>query len=122
MSKLNSDIKGKDIWSLITVKQLATAIASLGDRINQLKGATWRLNTETTLSTSPWSQVIEKLKIENNEKNRHSLYNIWYLKRGDIDILVEKESKAVHRNGNNVDNGDINEAEEISFTEKSIPK
>jgi hypothetical protein len=122
MSKLNSDIKGKGIWSLITVQKLTAAIASLGDRINQLKGATWRLNTGTTLSTSPWSQVIEKLKIDNNEKNRHSLYNIWHLKRGGIDKLVEKESKAIHRNENNVDNGDINEAEEISFTEKSIPK
>ena len=111
MPKLNSDIKGKDIWSLITVQQLAAAIASLGDRINQLKDETWRLNTETALSTSLWAQVIEKLlinrdgeldighkekqklEIGHNEKFRQSLYNVWRLERQDIRILVEEESK-----------------------------
>jgi hypothetical protein len=119
--KLNSNTKGKGIWSLITVKQLAAAIASLDDRIKQLNKETWRLNNKTKLSTSLWAQVIEKLKIKHNEKIRHSLYNVWHLKRNNIDKLVEKESKRIGRNEDDGDDGDINEAEEISFTEKSIP-
>ena len=34
MSKSNSNKKSKNIWSVIDVKQLTAAIASLGDRIN----------------------------------------------------------------------------------------
>ena len=121
MPKLNSNTKGKDIWSLLTLEQLAAAIASLGDRVNQLKNETWRLNRTTRLSTSLWTQVIEKLKIDHNEKIRHSLYKIWHLKRNEIDQLVEKKSKAIGRNKDDGDNGDIDEAEETSFTEESIP-
>ena len=55
MPKKNPDVKGKNIWSLITPEQLAAAIVSLGDRINQLDKETWRLNAETALATSLWA-------------------------------------------------------------------
>ena len=87
MSKSNSDGKGKDIWSLITKEQLAVAIASLGDRINQLQHETWRLNDETRLPTSLWAEVIENLKIDHTAKMSNSLYKIWRLDRREIHLL-----------------------------------
>ncbi len=50
MPKLNSNGKGKDIWSLITEEQLVAAIVSLGDCIKELDRETWRIKTETKLS------------------------------------------------------------------------
>lgn len=120
--KTNAGTKGKDIWSLITIEQLATAISSLGDRINQLNEETWRLNIETRLSTSLWAQIIEKLKIDHNEKIRHSLYNIWHLKRRGIDKLVEKETMKMGSRENAEDDVELGKVEEASFTEKNIPK
>ena len=52
MFESNTDIKGKSIWSVITVEQLAAAIASLGDCINQLQNEISRSNTEAKLPTS----------------------------------------------------------------------
>ena len=121
MSEWKSKTIGKNIWSLITEKKLITAVCSLGDRVKQLKNETWRLNTKTNLSTSLWSQVIEKLEIDHNEKFRHSLYNIWHSKRNGIDKLVDKELKTIGKNEDDGDDGNIEEAEEISFTEESIP-
>ncbi|CAF1282082.1 unnamed protein product [Adineta steineri] len=68
-SKSKSDTKVKtNLWSLISVKQLTIAIASLDNHVDQLEGETWRLNKETKLSTSLWAQVIEKLLIYRNEE------------------------------------------------------
>jgi len=61
-SKSNTIAKN-NIWSLISVEQLTAAIASLGNRVSQLGDETWRLNSETELTTSLWAQVIEKLLI-----------------------------------------------------------
>jgi hypothetical protein len=121
MVELNSNEKKKDIWSLFTVEQLAVAIASLGDRTNQLKYETWRLNSKTELSTSLWAQVIEKLKLDHNEKIRHSLYNIWHRKRRNIKRLVKKKLKSISRNKSDGDDDDIDEAEKFSVAEKNTP-
>jgi hypothetical protein len=134
--KKSNTIAKKNIWSLISVKQLTAAIASLGNRVSQLDDETWRLNSETELATSLWAQVIEKLlinrdeesdvghkekqkfEIGHNEKFRQSLYSVWRLKRQNIRILVEEESKKIRMNG---DDGENNGAEGISFTKKNIP-
>lgn len=117
MSKPNSGKKSKTIWSVISVEQLAAAIVSLGDRINQLHHQTWRLNDDTKLSTSLWAQVIEKLGIEHTERRRQSLYNIWHLERHSIAKLVERELKIKNRNIIDGDAVDINRIEEVSVQE-----
>ena len=75
-SKSNTIAK-KNIWSLISVEQLTAAIASLGNRVSQLIDETWRLNSETELTTSLWAQVIEKLLINRD---------------GELDIGHKKKS------------------------------
>ena len=119
MSNSKSNIKSGNIWSLITVEQLAADIASLGDRINQLNNETWRLNAETKLPSSLWAQVIEKLNIEHTEKIRHSLYKIWHLKRQNIDKLVKKELRMKNRNISGGHDGDIDEIEEASVVQEN---
>jgi hypothetical protein len=119
MSNSNPNGKGKDIWSLITVEQLAAAIASLGDRIDQLQHETWRLNDETRLPNSLWGEVIGKLKIDHNEKMRKSLHKIWYLGRRDIKKLVKKEVKIIKTHKNDRDDGDVDGTEEVSVTERN---
>jgi hypothetical protein len=60
MPTLNSDEKDKNIWSVITVEQLAAAIASLSDRIKKLDHETWRLNAELNF------QLVFGLKLLKN--------------------------------------------------------
>ena len=79
---------GKNIWSRITLDDLVEAIASLGDRTDHLKGETWRLNIKTKLPDSLWSEVIQKLNLDDSETTRHSLYKLWQLKRHNIDQLI----------------------------------
>ncbi|UJR34703.1 hypothetical protein I4U23_027480 [Adineta vaga] len=105
MTKAESDANNENIWSIFTVEQLAVAIASLGSRINELKDETWRLNDVTKLSTSLWYEIIEKLKvnhpkkakINHTEQLRHSLYNVWKLKRHDIRPLLNNKLKPQDR-------------------------
>ena len=47
MADNQSDDEKRGIWERITLDQLATAIASLGDRSEELKKETWRLNAKT---------------------------------------------------------------------------
>ena len=122
MSKSNSYGTGKNIWSLITIEQLVSAIASLGDNINQLEHETWRLRADTELPTSLWAEVIRKLKIDHNEKIRHSLYNIWYLERHDIRKLVKKEIKRKSNHKNDGNRCVMNEMDEESVLEKNNSK
>jgi hypothetical protein len=117
MSKSNSDKKGKGIWSVINIQQLTAAIASLGDRVNQLKRETWRLNAETKLPTSLWGQVLENLGINGTERRRQSLYKIWQLKRHNIDKRVESELKRKNKNTIDGNNDDISQIEELSVQE-----
>ena len=107
----------KNIWSLITVEQLAIAIASLGNCIKTLEEETWRLSTETKLSTSLWAQVIEKLGIDHNEKYRHSLYNIWHSKNDTTKNLKERIDTLVV----NENTDEINATAEVSIISESIP-
>jgi hypothetical protein len=84
-----------DIWSRITLKQLVPALVALGDRINELKTETWRLNRKTRAPGSVWNQVIASLNLDRSERTRQSLYNIWHKNRHQIKELVST-------------NGDIN--------------
>ncbi|CAF3159980.1 unnamed protein product [Rotaria socialis] len=112
MADSNINKKGNDIWSLVTLDDLVAAIASLGDRTDQLKGETWRFNAKTRPQSSLWGEVIHKLKLNHNEKMRQSLYKIWHLERHDIQDLVKKKKKVIDNNEVNEDNGDINEVNE----------
>ena len=122
MLKSDSYGTGKNIWSLITIEQLVSAIASLGDNVNQLEHETWRLRDDTELPTSLWAEVVRKLKIDHNEKIRHSLYNIWYLERHDIRKLVKKEIKKISNHKNDEIRCDMNETDEESVSEKHNSK
>jgi hypothetical protein len=122
MSKSNSATKGKNIWSLITVERLAAAIASLGNRVKQLKNESWRLNNKTRLPTSLWAEVTKELKVNHNEKIRHSLYDIWNSKRRNIDQLVKEELKTINTNDNDRNDGDIDEIDGITAFAKTKSK
>jgi hypothetical protein len=119
MSKSGSNETGKNIWSLITMEQLVTAIASLGDRVDVLQDESWRIKDDTELQSSLWAEVIRELKIHHTEKIRHSLYNIWYLERRGIRILVKKEIKRINRHKNDGDHYDANETGQVSVSAKN---
>jgi hypothetical protein len=80
MSKSGSNETGKNIWSLITMEQLVTAIASLGDRVDVLQDESWRIKDDTELQSSLWAEVIRELKIHHTEKIRHSVF-VYLLKK-----------------------------------------
>ena len=120
MDKSQSNKRGNDIWSLITPDQLAVAIASLGDRIDQLKHETWRLNDQTKLTSSLWTEVITKVGLDNNEKKRQSLYKIWRLDRQDIKKRVKQEMKNVRKERNDGHDGNIDATEDVSVSEREI--
>ncbi|CAF3173478.1 unnamed protein product [Rotaria socialis] len=94
MAESNSNSTGMDIWSQISLDKLATAIASLGDRTDQLKDDSWRLNLKTKSSISCWSEVINKLSLNDNERIRLALYKTWREDRHQIhDLVGEKKNE-----------------------------
>jgi len=114
MPELNSKVQGKGIWSRITLDELIGAIASLNDRVNGLKNESWRLNNKNKQATSLWAEVIQKLKLENTESIRHSLYKIWHLKRHNIDKLVENQLKSIGQHENDLNDGNIDKISDFS--------
>lgn len=121
MSESTPEPKGKGIWSRITEQQLVIAIASLNDRVSQLRGESWRLKNDTRSSKSLWAEVIEKLKLKNTERTRQSLEKIWCLKRKGIDKLVEKQIISTMKNENNEHDGNVNELRDFSAEKKTNP-
>ncbi|CAF4110856.1 unnamed protein product, partial [Rotaria sp. Silwood2] len=110
----NSHKVGKDIWTLTDLEEIVAAIASLGDRYEELNHETWRLNANTKLSTSLWEQLIKKLELDNTEKRCHSLYNIW---RSTVHCVPERVKKELGRRKKNIiagDNDNISTKEEVS--------
>jgi hypothetical protein len=119
MTNKGSNEKGKNIWSNIDLEQLVAAIASLGDRTDQLTKETWRLSVKTTSGDSLWGEVINKLKQDHNEKIRHFLYNVWHLNRHKIRQLVEKKKREFDRNENDGNDGVTAESENPSVPERT---
>ena len=97
MGDTNSDKKGKNIWSRISLYDLAAAIASLGDRTNQLKEETWRLNDKTRSPHSLWGKLIDNLKLDHSELTRQALYKIWRSDRHEISTLVGKMKRTINQ-------------------------
>ena len=125
MAKSNSNKAGKNIWSRITLDELTITIAGLGDRTDQLEAETWRLNDKTRSPGSLWGEIIDKLKLDNNETTRHSLYNIWNKKRQGIRKLVlNKKRSALNLNENDEDEGSVSVPEEknsVLLPDPSLP-
>ncbi|CAF4112864.1 unnamed protein product [Rotaria sordida] len=122
MTDSNSNKKGKDIWSRITLGQLVAAIQSLGDRVDQLEHETWRLNIKTRCPSSLWGEVIDKLNLRHDEKTRHSLYNIWCLDRHEIQKLVGKKKKIHDGTEKDGCESNIDDKEQNSVSEgKNLP-
>ncbi|CAF4443150.1 unnamed protein product [Rotaria sp. Silwood2] len=110
----NSHKVGKDIWTLTDLEEIVAAIASLGDRYKELNHETWRLDSKTKLSTSLSEQPIKKLELDNTERRRHSLYNIW---RSTVHCVPERVKKELERRKKNIideDNDNISAKEEVS--------
>ncbi|CAF1504788.1 unnamed protein product [Adineta ricciae] len=110
----------KNIWSLITITQLVSAIASLGDRVDELGEETWRLNANFNIQSSLWTEVMTKLEIEHTERLRHSLYNIWRSDSYNIHALVEKETRIVKHN--DIDRNDTEEEKKSTALKKKKVK
>ncbi|CAF4162919.1 unnamed protein product, partial [Rotaria sordida] len=63
---------------------------------------------------SLWGEIIDKLKLNHNEKTRHSVYDFCHKKRHNIHKLVENK-KRINNGCENDENGsNIDETEEIS--------
>ncbi|CAF2927464.1 unnamed protein product [Rotaria sp. Silwood2] len=121
MTESDVNNTGKDIWSLISLDDLVTAISSLGERTKQLKDDSWRFTHKSKSSSSYWSEVINKLKLDDDEKIRHSLYNIWHSDRHEICKLVEAKKKEIEiEEMKERDSNDGNEAENGSIGKKII--
>jgi hypothetical protein len=115
MADPNSNETGKTIWSYVTLGELVDAIASLGDRLAQLKDETWRINDKTSSSSSLWNQVIDKCKhLKHNEQTRISLYKIWRVNRHKIRDLVEEKQSPRDRNQDPRNDNDASVAERNS--------
>jgi hypothetical protein len=110
---------GKNIWSRITLENLVDAIASLGDRIEELGTETWRLNAETKSSSSVWGEVINKLQLNHSEATRQSLYKIWHSNRHKIVELTKQKVSVVGRNKSDGNDGGINRIEDSSVPERN---
>ncbi|CAF2096636.1 unnamed protein product [Rotaria magnacalcarata] len=121
MADSNSNSTGKGIWSQITLDQLIAVITTLGDRVHQLKNETWRWNGQTASSASLWSELIDKLGLNHDEKTRHAWYNIWRSKRLDIRSQFEKKNLTDSVEGNERVEGEVDEKEDTSITEKTSP-
>ncbi|CAF5145186.1 unnamed protein product, partial [Rotaria magnacalcarata] len=68
------------------------------ERIDQLKDDSWRLSEKTKSSSSCWSEVINALKLDDNEKNRHTLYKVWRGDRHKIHALVDEKKSEIKIN------------------------
>ncbi|CAF3839811.1 unnamed protein product [Rotaria sp. Silwood1] len=88
--------------------------------MNLLNDDSWRLKKSGKSSSSCWSEVIRKLKLDDDEKTRHSLYNIWHLKRHRIRELVDEKKKKKMMEMKEEDSNDRNEAENCSIGKKII--
>ncbi|CAF1551302.1 unnamed protein product [Adineta ricciae] len=100
MDNPDLDAQGKNIWSRILLDQFVAAVASLGNRIDQLKTETWRLNDKTRLN-SLWGEVIDHLKLDHSQSTRHSLYKIWLNDKHEVKRLVDAKLEKINRNANN---------------------
>jgi hypothetical protein len=87
----------QNIWSKITIEQFVESIASSGDRSAMLKEETWRLHINTSAPSSLWTEVINMLGLEQNERTRHSLYKLWNMDRRSLRQLVEKRKKMLRK-------------------------
>jgi hypothetical protein len=63
-------------------------VKELGSDKKELDKETWRFNEHTRSEKSIWGHLLSKLKLNETEKIRHSLYNFWRRNRqklaGDI--------------------------------------
>ncbi|CAF3804981.1 unnamed protein product [Rotaria sp. Silwood1] len=92
-SKSSDKGNGKGFFSRVAPDKVAAAIAYVGDRTDQLKSETWRLNMKTKMPGSLWGEIINELKLQHDEKTRHALYDLWHSNREDIQKLVEKQKR-----------------------------
>ena len=65
------------IWNSVTRGEIISAVNELGSDKKQLDKETWRLNEHTRSGESIWDRLLSKLKLNETEKIRHSLYNFW---------------------------------------------
>ncbi|CAF3514279.1 unnamed protein product [Rotaria sp. Silwood2] len=86
----NSHKVGKDIWTLTDLEEIVAAIASLGDRYEELNHETLRLNAKTKLSTSLWEQLIKKLELDNTEYGDQQF--IAFLNAAKEEVSVQKNN------------------------------
>lgn len=107
--------KSKSVLSEFTIDQFVTAVVSLGKSVKKLRKSTWRVNNSTKGTASPWSNVINKLNLDDNEKVRHCLYNLLHRKHDElkdrINEALKKEGISISESGSN----DTEESEDLSI-------
>lgn len=90
MANTTSGKKGS-ILSKISLDRFASVVASLGDRIEQLRKETWRLNSKTQVSSSLWKEVTDELELTHDEKTRHALYHLLRSAAHGTSKLIEEK-------------------------------
>ncbi|CAF4112966.1 unnamed protein product [Didymodactylos carnosus] len=95
-------VEGKQtIWNQITREQFISAVKELGSDKKQLDKEIWRFNEFTRSKDSIWGRLISKLKLNQAEIVRHSLYNVCRRNRQKIENdMSETRLDAVGENGN----------------------
>ncbi|CAF4457778.1 unnamed protein product, partial [Didymodactylos carnosus] len=79
-------VEGKQtIWNQITREQFISAVKELGSDKKQLDKEIWRFNEFTRSKDSIWGRLISKLKLNQAEIVRHSLYNVCRRNRQKIE-------------------------------------
>ena len=87
------EIEDKETTSnRVTPKQFLTAVNDLEFDENQLNTETWRFNDFTRSNESVWGRLILRLKLNQTENVRHSLYNFWRRHREKIADNLSKKS------------------------------
>jgi hypothetical protein len=124
MAQSNSKKKDKNIGSRSTLDELATAIASLGNRTDQRKDEIWGLNHKTRSPRSLWGEFIYNLDLDHSEVTRQVLYKIWRSDGHEISGLVEKKKRTIIINENDGDEGSVSVPEEensVLLPDPSLP-
>ena len=84
-SKQKKVEEGPIIGNHVSRKQLIAAINDLGADRKQLDKETWRFNQFARSEASIWGRLISKIKLNQTESIRHSLYSFWRRNREKIE-------------------------------------
>ena len=96
------------VWNHVARREFISALKELGSEKNKLDEETWRFNEQTRSEKSIWGRLLSKLKLNETEKIRHSLYNFWRRNRQKFGADIAKNAfDSVEENDQPVREGQV---------------